>query len=91
MLGPQWRNKMGKNQGHKEMQRTRHPTGEDGAVEQPSEDGVDVSFHTPAWHAARLAALTVERVPYEDWKKKQKEEEAARQEIWSLAAASAHF
>ena len=71
---------MGKNQGHKQMQRTRHPTGEDGAAaEVPSEEGADVSFHTPAWHAARLAALTVERVPYEDWKKKQKEEEAARQ------------
>ena len=70
---------MGKNQQHKQAQRSRHGAEEGGTAEQPSEEGADVSFHTPAWHAARLAALTVERVPYEDWKKKQKEEEAARQ------------
>ena len=70
---------MGKNQGHKQMQKGRHPGGEEGAAEIPSEEGADVSFHTPAWHAARLAALTVERVPYEDWKRQRKDEEAARQ------------
>lgn len=70
---------MGKNQQHKQMQRSRHGAGEDGAADQGGEEGTDVSFHTPAWHAARLAALTVERVPYEDWKKQRKEEEIARQ------------
>lgn len=70
---------MGKNQQHKQMQRTRHGAGEEGGTEASLDEGADVSFHTPAWHAARIAALTVERMPYEDWKKKQKEEEAARQ------------
>ena len=37
---------------------------------------VDVSFHSPAWHAARVAALQTERISWEDWKLKQKEEEA---------------
>lgn len=36
---------------------------------------VDVSFHSPEWHAARIAALTTERVSWEDFKKKQKDEE----------------
>ena len=73
---------MGKNQQHKQMQRSRHGDGEGGADPAAAaalgDEGADVSFHTPAWHAARIAALTVERVPYEDWKKKQKAEEAAR-------------
>lgn len=70
---------MGKNQQHKAMQRSRHGSGEEGGADQSNEEGRDVSFHTPAWHAARLAALTVERVSYEDWKKQKKDEEAARQ------------
>ena len=74
---------MGKNQQHKQMQRSRHGN-EEGGTDQAAaalgDEGADVSFHTPAWHAARIAALTVERVPYEDWKKKQKAEEAARHE-----------
>lgn len=38
------------------------------------EFGVDASFHTAEWHAARIAALTTERMSWEDWKKKQKED-----------------
>ena len=38
------------------------------------EFGVDASFHTAEWHAARIAALTTERMSWEDWKKQQKEE-----------------
>lgn len=38
--------------------------------------GVDASWHSSEWHAARLAALQVERPMWEDWKQKQKEEEA---------------
>jgi hypothetical protein len=40
-------------------------------------DGADVSFHTPEWHAARIAALQTERLSWEDWKKKQKEVQVA--------------
>ena len=43
----------------------------------------DVTYHTPAWHAARLAALTTERVSWEDFKAKQKLDAA------SAAAAEA--
>lgn len=69
---------MGKNQGHKQMQRARHGAGEgpEGQMAPPDVsvyDGADVSFHTPEWHAARIAALQTERLSWEDWKKKQKE------------------
>ena len=36
---------------------------------------VDATFHSPEWHAARIAALTQERVSWEDFKKKQKDEQ----------------
>ncbi len=69
---------MGKNAMHKSMQRARHVGGtEDGAVDPGLGDGtVDASFHTPEWHAARIAALTTERMSWEDWKKKQKDDAA---------------
>ena len=70
---------MGKNQQHKQMQRQRHSgseVGPDGQVELAGDGTVDVSFHSPAWHAARVAALQTERMSWEDWKLKQKEEEA---------------
>ena len=96
---------MGKNQQHKAAQRSRHGGGDGDAPDLASGDGVDVSFHTPEWHAARcsatpvsrlkadaaaamqlptslccppcrLEALTTERMSWEDWKKKQKEEAA---------------
>ena len=35
---------------------------------------MDATFHPPEWHAARIAALTTERMSWEDWKKQQKEE-----------------
>lgn len=34
---------------------------------------VDASFHTAEWHAARIAALTVVRPPWEEWNQKRKE------------------
>ena len=37
----------------------------------------DVTYHTPAWHAARLAALTRERPSYEEFKAQQKAAAAA--------------
>jgi len=70
---------MGKNQQHKAMQATRHSAG-GGGDEAPGATGpadglVDASFHTPEWHAARIAALTTERMTWEDWKIKKKEED----------------
>lgn len=74
---------MGKNQQHKAMQQQRHSANADGEAVPDAGDGtVDVSFHSPEWHAARIAALTTERVSWEDFKKKQKAEA-------SMAAAEA--
>ena len=73
---------MGKNQQHKQMQRARH--GGDAAGDDPAtgqDFGADVSFHTPEWHAARIAALTTERMSWEDWKKKQKTDAAAAEAL----------
>ena len=45
---------------------------------------MDATFHTPEWHAARIAALTTERMSWEDWKKQQKEEaQSAEAQVWS--------
>jgi hypothetical protein len=73
---------MGKNQQHKMRQMSRHGGGGGGGTDDKpggSEfgDGMkDASFHTAEWHAARIAALTAERVPWEEWRAKQKEQEA---------------
>lgn len=37
------------------------------------EFGVDASFHSQEWHAARIAALTTERLTWDEWKEQQKE------------------
>ncbi|XP_019082375.1 PREDICTED: uncharacterized protein LOC104793317 [Camelina sativa] len=43
---------------------------------------MDGSFHTPEWHAARLASLkTTQTITWEEYKKKQKEEELKRGEL----------
>ncbi|GLC49850.1 hypothetical protein PLESTB_000315600 [Pleodorina starrii] len=77
---------MGKNQGHKAMQRSRYTGGgggDEGGGGAAFSDGLkDVSFHTAEWHAARIAALQVERMPWEEWRQKQKEAEG------KLAAAA---
>ena len=39
----------------------------------PGEFGVDASFHSAEWHAARIAALTTERLTWDEWKEQQKE------------------
>ena len=53
---------MGKNQGHRALQASRHGSRGDGEqADLNTGDGVDVSFHSSAWHEARIAALTVER------------------------------
>ncbi|XP_019100612.1 PREDICTED: pre-mRNA-splicing factor 38B-like [Camelina sativa] len=43
---------------------------------------MDGSFHTPEWHAARLASLkTTQTITWEEYKKKQKEEELKKGEL----------
>ncbi|KAK7319799.1 hypothetical protein RJT34_04524 [Clitoria ternatea] len=72
---------MGKNQAYKAMQRAR--LGGASAGPDEIEDGmVDGSFHSPAWHAARLASLnTSHTITWEEYKKKQKEEEMRKGEL----------
>ncbi|XP_010526656.1 PREDICTED: NF-kappa-B-activating protein-like [Tarenaya hassleriana] len=72
---------MGKNQAYKAMQRAR--VGSSSAAPEEIEDGmVDGSFHTPEWHAARLASLkTSHTITWEEFKKKQKEEEMRKGEL----------
>ncbi|KAJ8755171.1 hypothetical protein K2173_018969 [Erythroxylum novogranatense] len=72
---------MGKNQAYKAMQRARVGSSSAGPVE--IEDGmVDGSFHSPEWHAARLASLkTSHTVTWEEFKKKQKEDEMKKEEL----------
>ncbi|XP_061373443.1 uncharacterized protein LOC133315787 isoform X2 [Gastrolobium bilobum] len=72
---------MGKNQAYKAMQRARLGGGSAGPDD--VEDGmVDGSFHSPAWHAARLASLnTSHTITWEEYKKKQKEEEMRKGEL----------
>jgi len=65
---------MGKNQQHKARQATKR-SGAPAEGEVDVGQGVDASFHSSEWHAARLAALQVERPSWEDWRQKQKEEE----------------
>ncbi|PSS35751.1 Stress response protein like [Actinidia chinensis var. chinensis] len=72
---------MGKNQQYKAMQRSRLGAGSGGPEE--VEDGmVDGSFHSPEWHAARLASLkTSHTVTWEEFKRKQKEDEIKKGEL----------
>lgn len=72
---------MGKNQAYKAMQRAR--LGSTSAGPEEIEDGmVDGSFHSPEWHAARLASLkTSHTVTWEEFKKKQKEDEIKKGEL----------
>lgn len=66
---------MGKNQGFKNQQRSFSNANAGPPGEPPGDGLVDASFHSPEWHAARVAALQVERLPWEEWKKKRKDEE----------------
>ncbi|KAL1191222.1 hypothetical protein V5N11_014282 [Cardamine amara subsp. amara] len=72
---------MGKNQAYKAMQRSK--VGSSSAAPDEIEDGmVDGSFHTPEWHAARLASLkTTHTITWEEYKQKQKEEELKKGEL----------
>ncbi|CAN6681464.1 unnamed protein product [Malus baccata var. baccata] len=72
---------MGKNQAYKAMQRSR--LGSSSAGPDEVEDGmVDGSFHSPEWHAARLASLkTSHTITWEEYKQKQKEDEMRKGEL----------
>ncbi|EOY04612.1 Nonsense-mediated mRNA decay protein 2 isoform 2 [Theobroma cacao] len=72
---------MGKNQAYKAMQRAR--LGSTSAGPEEIEDGmVDGSFHSPEWHAARLASLkTSHTVTWEEFKMKQKEDALRKGEL----------
>ncbi|XP_039126089.1 protein FAM133 [Dioscorea cayenensis subsp. rotundata] len=72
---------MGKNQAYKAMQRARVGSTSGGPEE--IEDGMtDGSFHSPEWHAARLASLkTSHTITWEEYKKKQKEDELKKGEL----------
>ncbi|KAF3784732.1 hypothetical protein EJ110_NYTH29690 [Nymphaea thermarum] len=74
---------MGKNQAYKAMQRSRMSS-TSGAPEN-IEDGMsqmDGSFHSPEWHAARLASLnTSHTITWEEFKKKQREDALRRDEL----------
>ncbi|CAD6260406.1 unnamed protein product [Miscanthus lutarioriparius] len=75
---------MGKNQAYKAMQRGRvgSSSGAPGAADAPEDGMTDGSFHSPEWHAARLASLNkTHTVTWEEFKKKQKEEELKRGEL----------
>lgn len=72
---------MGKNAGHKAQQRQRHSGGDDGEIPLSGDGTVDATFHTKAWHDARIASLQVERVSWEDWKKQKKMDAAAEQAV----------
>ncbi|KQJ83372.1 corepressor interacting with RBPJ 1 isoform X1 [Brachypodium distachyon] len=73
---------MGKNQAYKAMQRARLGSSS-GAPGEGEEDGMtDGSFHSPEWHAARLASLNkTHTLTWEEFKKKQKDEELKRGEV----------
>ncbi|PNY06422.1 hypothetical protein L195_g002887 [Trifolium pratense] len=63
---------MGKNQAYKAMQRARLG-GASGGPDEVEDGMVDGSFHSPEWHAARLASLkTSHTITWEEYKKKQK-------------------
>ncbi|KAK4793505.1 hypothetical protein SAY86_023940 [Trapa natans] len=72
---------MGKNQAYKAMQRAR--VGSSSAVPEQIEYGmVDGSFHSPEWHAARLANLKISHtVTWEEFKRKQKDDEMKKGEL----------
>ncbi|TKW05211.1 hypothetical protein SEVIR_7G160800v4 [Setaria viridis] len=75
---------MGKNQAYKAMQRSRlgSSSGAPGAADAPEDGMTDGSFHSPEWHAARLASLNkTHTVTWEEFKKKQKEDELKRGEL----------
>ncbi|CAM6093983.1 unnamed protein product [Calypogeia fissa] len=74
---------MGKNQAYKAMQRAKMSSHAAAGGPDEIDDGMmDGSFHSPEWHAARLASLqTSHTVTWEEWKQKQKEDAKRQGEL----------
>ncbi|KAG6548291.1 hypothetical protein Mapa_010344 [Marchantia paleacea] len=74
---------MGKNQAYKAMQRAKMASHTAAGGPDEIDDGMmDGSFHSPEWHAARLASLqTSHTVTWEEWKQKQKEDAKRQGEL----------
>lgn len=76
---------MGKNQAYKAQQRAKMASrsSTDGPEGEGTNDGfVDGTFHSPEWHAARLASLqTSATLTWEEFKAKQKEEARKQNEL----------
>ncbi|CAM6022559.1 unnamed protein product [Sphagnum balticum] len=80
---------MGKNQAYKAMQRSKmsSSTAAGGPGEEIEDGMMDGSFHSPEWHAARLASLqTSHTVTWEEWKQKQKDEAKRQGELEDVEA-----
>ncbi|MCO5551441.1 hypothetical protein L7F22_004944 [Adiantum nelumboides] len=73
---------MGKNQAYKAMQRAKMSTQTGPGGTEDVEDGMmDGSFHSPEWHAARLASLqTSHTITWEEYKRRQKDEAKKKEE-----------
>eukprot|EP00850_Spirogloea_muscicola_P005688 SM000026S08937 [mRNA] locus=s26:648909:650374:+ [translate_table: standard] len=76
---------MGKNQQYKQAQRAKmaaHSAGTAPGEEEVNDGFTDGSFHSPEWHAARLASLqTSSTLTWEEWKAKQKEEAKRNEDL----------
>lgn len=73
---------MGKNQAYKAMQKARLGSSSSTGPAEIEDGMVDGSFHSPAWHAARLASLnTSHTITWEEYKRKQKEDELKKGEL----------
>lgn len=76
---------MGKNAAHQAAKSARGADAEEDAPGTAATgDGVDASFHTKAWHQARLATNEIRRETFEEFKARRAAEES---EIHSLAEA----
>ncbi|KAH7294184.1 hypothetical protein KP509_28G059700 [Ceratopteris richardii] len=73
---------MGKNQAYKAMQRAKMASQNGSGGTEDVEDGMmDGSFHSPEWHAARLANLqTSHTITWEEYKRRQKDEAKKKEE-----------
>lgn len=72
--------RMGKNQAYKAMQRAKMASA--GGPDEIEDGMMDGSFHSPEWHAARLASLqTSHTVTWDEFNKRQKEAEKKKGEL----------
>eukprot|EP00252_Welwitschia_mirabilis_P023762 TRINITY_DN6817_c0_g2_i1.p1 TRINITY_DN6817_c0_g2~~TRINITY_DN6817_c0_g2_i1.p1 ORF type:complete len:206 (-),score=72.13 TRINITY_DN6817_c0_g2_i1:192-809(-) len=71
---------MGKNQAYKAMQRAKMASA--GAPDEVEDGMMDGSFHSPEWHAARLASLqTSHTITWDEFNRRQKEAERKKNEL----------